>query len=812
MILAVSKCLQGVAGSQIASYLGAWHNAKGVNQILIDPTMFGLFAPFVAALFAPHLVKSLGSKAAWLLAIVPLVLLGHYSTMLGEISRGEIITGGMQWIPTLGVNFSWLIDGLSLTFAMLITGIGALILIYAGAYLKGHEHLGRFLSFILLFMGAMQGLVLSDSFLMLFVFWELTSITSFLLIGFDHKREAARRAALQALLVTGLGGLSLLAGLVVIWNITGVREMSLLLATGDTLRDSPFYLLAFILVLGGAFTKSAQFPLHFWLPNAMEAPTPVSAYLHSATMVKAGVYLLMRLNPVMGDTVPWETVLPLFGTVTLTVGTLLAVRQTDLKLMLAYTTVASLGLLVLLVGIGTDKAIAAAALYLIAHSLFKGALFMIAGAIDHEAGTRDITKLGGLGKAMPVTFATGLVAALSMGGLFPLYGFIAKEEIYYTLAGIWPTYAWVLLVAVLANALMFAVAFGVGLKPFIGPEIKTPKYAHDGPIELLLGPVVLAFAGLVAGLFWAATHFYFASPTAGSVAGEAITITTGVVPKLNAAFGLSILTIALGIVAYWKLELLRASMSRILAFIGWGPDRGFDQFVCGAISLAGALTTATQSGKFERYMTVTFILLAAALLLPMIFAGELPNWPAFPVARFYDWAMVLIAAIGILAVVLAKDRLTAIVSLGIQGFAVAVIYMLYGAPDVSFTQFMVETLSVVILALVMTKLNLSVEDHRPNGDKIVDFAIAVAVGIGFTLLLLKVLEGHLDMSLPHYFEKFSYTIAHGRNIVNVILVDFRGVDTLGEIGVVMVAGLAILALIRIRATRHETAISEGKQR
>jgi multicomponent Na+:H+ antiporter subunit A len=756
-------------------------------------------------------VKRFGANAAWLLALVPAFLFVHYASMLEEISAGERITGGVQWIPTLGVNFSWLIDGLSLTFAMLITGIGALILIYSGAYLKSHEHLGRFLAFMLLFMGAMQGLVLSDSFLTLFVFWELTSITSFLLIGFDHKREAARRAALQALLVTGLGGLSLLAGLIVVWNITGVREMSLLLATGETLRESPFYLLAFILVLGGAFTKSAQFPLHFWLPNAMEAPTPVSAYLHSATMVKAGVYLLMRLNPVMGDTVPWETVLPLFGTVTLAFGTLLAVRQTDLKLMLAYTTVASLGLLVLLVGIGTDRAIAAAALYLIAHSLFKGALFMVAGAIDHEAGTRDIMKLGGLRKVMPITFAAGLVAALSMGGIIPLYGFIAKEEIYYALSGLWPAYGWVLIISVLANALMFAVAFGVGLKPFIGNELKTPKQAHDGPIGLLLGPMVLALAGLFAGLFWSTAHFYFASPTASAVAGQAVTIATGIVPKLNAALILSILTIGLGGVAFWKLDMLREIMARVLRAIGWGPDRGFDQFVSGMVLLAVGITKRTQSGRFERYMTITFALLACALLLPMFLRGELPNWPAFPVARFYDWAMVLIAGAGVLAVVCAKDRLTAIVSLGIQGFAVAVIFMLYGAPDLSFTQFMVETLSVVILALVMTKLNLSAEDHRPTLAKCIDFSIAAAVGIGFTLLLFKVLEGRLDLSLPDYFAEFSYAIAHGRNIVNVILVDFRGVDTLGEIGVVMIAGLAILALIRVRATRNETVIGKREQ-
>jgi multicomponent Na+:H+ antiporter subunit A len=531
--------------------------------------------------------------------------------------------------------------------------------------------------------------------------------------------------------------------------------------------------------------------------------------LHSATMVKAGVYLLMRLNPVMGDTALWSTVLPLFGTATLVTGAVLAVRQTDLKLMLAYTTVASLGLLVLLTGIGTETAIAAAALYLIAHSLFKGALFMVAGAIDHEVGTRDITKLGGLRKVMPLTFAAGLIAALSMAGILPFYGFIAKEEIYYALAGLWPQYGWVLAAAIIANALMFAVAFGVGLKPFIGAHIDTPKHAHDGPIGLLAGPMALAVVGLIAGLLWVGTHAFFADPAASAVAGKGISITTGVIPKLNAALALSVLTIVLGALFYRYITQLRAIADRMFVAIGWGPDKGFDQAVSGIVSGAFYVTRITQSGRFERYMTITFALLAAAILVPLVVGDELPNWPAFPDARFQDWVMVLLAAIGIVAVVSAKDRLTAIVSLGIQGFAVSLIYMLYGAPDLAFTQFMVETLSVVILALVMTKLNLTPSDHRPNVAKTVDFAIAAAVGIGFTLLLLKVLQGTMNMALPEYFADFSYTLGHGRNIVNVILVDFRGVDTLGEIGVVMVTGLAVLALIRMRAARSDTVLDKS---
>ncbi len=772
-------------------------------------TLLVLFLPFVAAFFAPFLTRVLKHNAAWLLALVPAFNFIHFAGFLDSVSQGEKVTGGYRWVPDFNVNFSWMLDGLSLTFALLVTGIGALIVLYAGGYLKGHEQQGRFFSFILMFMGAMQGLVVSDNFLTLFIFWELTSITSFLLIGFDHSREASRRAAVQALVVTGLGGLSLLAGLLVIWNITGVSELSLLLASGDALRESPFYLAAFLLILGGAFTKSAQFPFHFWLPNAMEAPTPVSAYLHSATMVKAGVYLLMRMNPVMGETVVWETVLPLFGGTTLMVGTLLAIRQTDLKLMLAYTTVASLGLLVMLTGFGNEKAIEAAVLYLIAHSMFKGALFMVAGLIDHESGTRDVTKLGGLRKAMPVTFFAAFLAALSMGGLPPFFGFLAKEEIYAALAG---GDAWTLLVlavAIAGNALMFVIGFAVALKPFLGPEIETPKHAHEGPLLLWLGPVTLAVTALLAALFSGWFHHAFSSPMASAVAGQGVDVHISVVPHLGMPLYLSLATIALGILIYRQLDGARDAMARVLTAIGWGPDKGFDQAIRGLVRFAHGVTRITQGGRMDVYMTVTFSAVALVLLVPMILFGEGPAMPAFPVMPFYEWVVILIAVLGIAAVLIARNRLTAIVSLGIQGFAVAVIFMLLGAPDLSFTQFMVETLSVVILALVMTRLRLSAADHRGTGEKLVDMTIAILGGLGFGLLLLKITQLPFDASLTDFFNANSRVIAHGRNIVNVIIVDFRGLDTLGEIAVVMITGLAILALIRIRKPRRPAEPDQG---
>ncbi|UXS95735.1 putative monovalent cation/H+ antiporter subunit A [Agrobacterium tumefaciens] len=762
-------------------------------------TFLSLFLPFLAALAAPMLVKRLGHNAVWILAIAPALAFVHFALMLPQVAAGGVVTGGYVWVPSFNLSFSWFIDGLSLTFALLITGIGLLIVLYAGGYMKGHPQQGRFLSFLLLFMGAMLGVVVSDSLLMLFVYWELTSITSFLLIGFDHARPAARRAALQALVVTGGGGLLLLAGLIFIWDMSGMTQLSMLVRGGDILRDSPFYLAALLLVLGGAFTKSAQFPFHFWLPNAMEAPTPVSAYLHSATMVKAGVYLLMRLNPVLGDTAAWQILLPFFGGLTMLTGALLAVRQTDLKLMLAYTTMSSLGLLVMLTGFGSDHAIEAAVLYLVAHSLFKGALFMVAGIIDHETGTRDVTKLGGLRKAMPITFAAALAAAISMAGLPPFFGFLAKEEIYYALAHGNPRAVLFTGIAILGNALMFAVAFVVALKPFLGKPVKTPKHAHEGPLLLWLGPALLAIKGLTIALFAGLSHFYISTPMASAIAGEARPVEISLIPHVGVPLGLSLLTIALGILLYMQLSAVRGLMVRTFKALGAGPDRGFDVFIETLVKISFHVVRLIQPGRLEFYVTATFAVIAVVLLAPLFLYGEMPSMPAWPHdMKIHELTFIAIAVAGLVAVLTASSRLTAIIALGIQGFAVAVIFLLFGAPDLSFTQFMVETLSVVILTLVMTRLRLSPSDHRGPGQKLLDSTIAIACGTGFALFLMRATEASFDNRLTDFYNTYSKVIAHGANVVNVIIVDFRGTDTLGEIAVVMITGLAILALIRIR--------------
>ncbi len=765
----------------------------------IDGTYLAILAPFVAAVFAPIFVRFLGHHAAWLLAAVPAAMFYHYTGYLGQVDGGAGIASVWDWWPEFGWPLSYLIDGLSLMFALLITGIGTFIVLYAGGYLKGHAQLGRFISFIFLFMGAMQGLVVSDNLITMFIFWELTSITSFLLIGFNHTKERSRRAAIQALVVTGGGGLSLLAGVILVQIVTGTSDLSVLLTQPGQLQTNPYYLPILLLFLGGAFTKSAQFPLHFWLPNAMEAPTPVSAYLHSATMVKAGVYLLMRTQPILGDTIEWSIILPVFGGLTLLVGTLLALRQSDLKLMLAYTTVASLGLLVMLVGTSNETAIKGAVLYLFAHSLFKGALFMIAGCVDHGTGTRDIRQLKGLWRKMPISFGTAILAAFSMAGLIPFIGFVAKEELYAGIFGTSPQFIALTITAVMGNALMLVIAFVVAFKPFWGNTVKAPHAPHEGSILLLAGPIVLSLSGLAAGFYlhWVAQHLI--GPMTSSVVGTPLVVDLHLIPTaIHANLILSVMTIILGLALFSQVDFLRAKMDRALIAIGWGPDKGFDQFMSGLVIGATALTRRLQTGRMDIYMKVVFIVTANAVLAPMIIFDELPVIPQLPDMLYYEWGVLGIAVLGLAAVLNAKNRLTAIVALGIQGFAVALLFMLFGAPDLSFTQFMVETLSVVILALVMTRLSLYQDDHRSLAMTLIDGTIAILIGFGFFALLLSITQQPFNSSLSDFFREYSVAIAHGHNIVNVILVDFRGIDTLGEISVVAITGLAILALVRIR--------------
>lgn len=781
-------------------------------------------APFVAAALAPLVHRIARPFAGWVLALVPAGLFLLLLTLVEQVVAGGVISARIGWVPAFDLELSFLVDGLSLTFALTISGIGTLIVLYSGAYLRGHPHLGRFFAFLLAFMGAMLGLVLSDNMLALFMFWELTSVTSFLLIGFDHTRQASRRGAIQALVITNIGGMALLIGAILVYQLTGGWDMS---AVGDEIRDSAFYGLVLAAFLAAAFTKSAQVPFHFWLPNAMEAPTPVSAFLHSATMVQGGVYLLARTTPWLGGTQAWTLILVCLGGATLLWGAIGALRQTDLKQMLAQTTIASLGLSVLLLGLGTEAAIAAMLLYFVAHALYKAGLFMVAGAVDHEAGTRDITVLGGLADGMPVTFIAAALASLAMIGLPLTLGYFAKEEMYLgLLSWQWPDIG-VLAVLLAGNAMLAGIAMLILVKPFLGPVLPTPKPAHEAPIAMLVGPVALGAASIVAAVMpdWLG-HTLLEPGTLAILREEVSSHLSLAINPASPILWLSLATWALGYLVYRQAAAMRTLARRFEAALGWTADTVFDSVMFGLIRFSGVVTRLLHHGRLELYLVTVFAALALALIVPLVALGgynvllptaELGNWSAklsWPELAPYEWGVVALAVVGLTAVLLAPNRLIAIVALGIQGTAVALVFLLFGAPDLAFTQFMVEILSVVILALVMTRLRLDERDHRPLEDLARDGTLALVCGAGVSLLLMVVLSGTLDTRLSDLFTATSVPIAHGHNIVNVILVDYRGFDTLGEISVVMAAGIAITALLRRRAkgTGPTASVPQRRQR
>lgn len=761
-------------------------------------------AAFAAAAAAPFLQRALGRGAGWMLAIVPLAIFLGLLRLVPAVASGEPLVWRIAWVPSYGIDLAFLLDGLSLTFALAIAGIGTLVVLYSGAYLAGHPHQGRFFGFLFAFMGGMLGLVLADSTPALFGFWEITSVTSFLLIGFDHRRQAARRAAIQAIIITSSGGLGLLVAAVAMHVVAGSWDLSALRAAGS-LATNPAYLVVLLPLVVAAFTKSAQLPFHFWLLNAMEAPTPVSAFLHSATMVQAGVYLLARMNPLLGGTPAWTGILTVFGGATLLWGAFGALRQTDLKQMLAQTTVASLGLLILLIGLGTEAAITAMAVYFVTHALYKAGLFLVVGAIDHETGVRDLLALRGLRESMAVCFIAALMAAFSMLGLPPAIGYLAKESMYAPLVPFRLPDLILAAVLVLGNGLIGAAGLAVALKPFIGERLATPKTPHEGPPDLLAGPIVLGAAGLAAIFGLGQFGDELMAPMAGAIAGHGVAVHLAFAANpLEVAFWLSLATWGIAALAYWRLGGVRAGLRRAEAGLSVSFDGAFDWAMFGLIRLAARVTHAWHHGRLELYVTVVFSMLVIALFAPLAVSGALPPI-GVPRLGAPEWAVAVLAAVGIVAVLLAPNRLVSILALGVQGLATAVIFLLFGAPDLAFTQFMVEVLTVVVLALVMSRLRLDIADRRPRPDLIRDAALSILTGGGVALALLMVLAGPFNAKLPDFFAQMSVAQAHGHNIVNVILVDFRGLDTLGEISVVMGAGIAIMVVLGSRRARRPRA-------
>lgn len=762
--------------------------------------IFAVMSCFALAALAPLLHRLTQARVGWLLALLPAAVFAYFVQQIPVVLAQGGVLQGLEWVPGLAVNLTFYLDGLSLLFALLVSGIGTLIVIYAGGYLGGHPQLGRFFLYLLFFMGSMLGVVLASNVVTLFIFWELTSFSSYLLIGFLHENERSRKAALQALLVTGLGGLAMLAGLVLLAFMGGSFELSELITMN--LTEHPLYLGALLLILAGAFTKSAQFPFHFWLPGAMEAPTPVSAYLHSATMVKAGVYLLARLNPALGDTGAWLWLVGGFGAATMLVGGFLALAHTDLKRLLAYTTMMALGTLTMLIGLGTHLAVEAMVVFLMVHALYKAALFMVAGSIDHETGTRDVTRLSGLRRAMPLTFAGAAVAALSMAGLPPLFGFVGKEIIY---AGAldFPNLPWLIAgSAVVGNIAVVAVAGLVALKPFVGPLGKTPKKPHEGPPSLWLGPVVLGVSSIVFGLLPALVGPTLLVGAASSVYGEPLTFELVLWHGFNLPLLLSVVTVTGGVLTYLLWPRLRAAAGAFDDLFGEGPRRTYERILDGLNALASWQTLLLQNGSLRRYL---FLIVAATVLLTgttMLLKGAFGfSLPAEPIS-YYEWVLAVLCLAGSVFVVLARSRLAAVAALGIAGYSLALLFILFSAPDLALTQLFVETLSVIILTLVIIYLPqlMKADEMRDRRRPVVrDVIFSVLSGAIVTALIWSVTSTPLDRTIPSYFEANSYEAAEGRNIVNVILVDFRALDTLGEVVVLALAGIGVLTLLKLRS-------------
>jgi multicomponent K+:H+ antiporter subunit A len=765
--------------------------------------------PFVGGALLFALSRRLSrAAAAWIAGAVALAGCALVAATAAAVFDGEVLRWNATWVAQLGLGFGFRMDGLAWVFALLVCGIGTLIVLYAAYYLEREDPAPRFFSFLLLFMGAMLGIVLADNLVLLVVFWELTSLSSFLLIGYWQHRSDAREGAKMALAITGAGGLALLAGVLLLGQIVGSTQLDVVLASGTLIRAHPLYVPALVLVLAGAFTKSAQFPFHFWLPHAMAAPTPVSAYLHSATMVKAGVFLLARMYPALGGAEPWFWIVTLVGLATLLVGAYLAIFQHDLKGLLAYSTISHLGLITLLFGLDEKTAIVAGVFHILNHATFKASLFMAAGIIDHEAGSRDMRVLNGLWRAMPITGALAMVAAGAMAGVPLLNGFLSKEMFFAETVlkeGYPALELWLPLGATVAG--IFSVAYSVRFIHdvfFNGDATGLPKTPHEPPRFMRVPVELLVVLCLAVGLLPAAT----VGPLL-AVAGRAALYggpfaplpeyTLAIWHGFNLPLAMSAVALAGGLLLYFGLQKF-VDLHRL---IHW-PRGGREVFVFvieRVVRAAGALTMALVNGSLQRYLLLLVLLALAAGAGPPLAAwmhGALPERPpaiegATTFAFVAVWAIGVAAAFG--TVFAHRARLLALIMLGAVGLVVSLTFVYLSAPDLALTQLLVEVATIILMMLALNWLPLEGARERSRARRARDAAIATVAGLGVAAIVWTVLERPVDSIAP-YFLRHAAPEGGGTNVVNVILVDFRGFDTLGEITVLGIAGLVIYALLR----------------
>jgi len=734
-------------------------------------------------------------KTGYVLALLPLALFIYFSGQFLQGVGDNPIEQSLPWNTYFDLSFSFYLDGLSLLFALLITGIGALIFFYAGHYMKGYPHQSRFFAILSVFMASMLGLVLANNLLTLIVFWEMTSITSFLLIGFDYQKEQARAAAYQGLIVTGLGGLAMLAGLVLMGQVADTYSISEILQSPEVIRSSSMYLPILLCVLLGAFTKSAQVPFHFWLPNAMAAPTPISAYLHSATMVKAGVYFVARFFPVLGGTTEWQAILVIVGGLTMLTGAIEAFRSVDLKHILAYSTISALGIMMLAFGIGTEVAIAAGLAYIIAHALYKSTLFMLVGIVDKKTGTRLIRELPGrLYKKMKIPAVLVALSALSFAGIIPFFGFIAKEKLV-KMSLQFPNGEILITPVLLITSALFVAITLIFLHGALyrGDGTTNPQSLEKTSLAFYLAPAISALAGLYFGFFQHIPSSVI-SAAGKSFKPDMKSVHLALWHGWNQELLLSIISIVVGFLIY-RLYPLVQHTGRLDAFLRpLNPSQIYHRSMAAILSFAKWQRKSLQTGYIRYYIMITVLTILAITGFSFIYkAGFRLNTEAIEMYVF-EIVLGLIMTIALIFILSLKSEIGSILSLGIVAIVVSIIFLEYGAPDLAITWFLVDTLTVTLFVLVIHKLPKTVVPKS----KLAAFRDAViSLGIGglITAILFSLTYNPLNSKLKSFYAAKSYTEAHGKNIVNVILVDFRALDTFGEIAVLSIAALGVFAMI-----------------
>ncbi|NJH98166.1 Na+/H+ antiporter subunit A [Staphylococcus agnetis] len=778
--------------------------------------------PLIFALIIPVLYRFYKRvHLGWFVLPIPVVLFAYFLTYLQPTMSGHYEKASMKWMPQIGMNFDIYVDGLGLLFSLLITGIGSLVVLYSISYLSRSEQLGNFYCYLLMFMSAMLGVVLSDNLLVLYLFWELTSFSSFLLISFWRHKEKSLYGAMKSMMITVFGGLSLLGGFILLYIASGTWSIRELVRHVDDIHTSPFFLLAMIFIIIGAMTKSAQFPFYIWLPDAMEAPTPVSAYLHSATMVKAGIYLIARLTPLFAVSQGWIWTVTLFGLVTLFWGSLNATKQQDLKGILAFSTVSQLGMIMSMLGIGAVSyhfngaenqfyvaAYSAAIFHLINHATFKGALFMITGAVDHATGTRDIKKLGGLMTIMPISFTLTIITSLSMAGVPPFNGFLSKEQfleamIEVTSANVFSLNTLGLLlpiVAVIGSIFTFVYSFKFITEIFLGnyqPDA-LPHKAHEASILMNIPPIILSTLVIAIGLFPSLVSTPLVEPAVKSIANiDNITAEFHLWHGFTPAFMATLIIYVVGailLLTHKKWVPVIKGLPQFLTLNYWYDQTGrYSPFYATQLTRT-YMTGFSRNNIVIIFTTLIIITVVTLILVPFTFDFKHVS-PIHP----YEFISVITIIIAAVMIMFARSRLFSIIMLSAVGYSMAIFFIFFNAPDLALTQFVVETISTALFLLCFYHLpNMSRYNETPRF-KIVNVVISISVGLIVTILGLIAYGNRHFISISEFYKKHVYDLAEGKNMVNVILVDFRGTDTLFESAVLGIAGMAIYTLIKLRA-------------